>query len=226
MRVSAFFRPSFGLRASAFGFDPLGYKKDAPNGAFRSQPFSVPIGIAARHGARALPPLVLWRRGLGRGGPGCFSQLPPRDLFQRGPPPAHLAGILSATASSPWPFSSKEERETALRPANSEIRCNSREKAQEAQNIMLLCTAIVEIAGRRRRNVAAPRLPIAPFLSIRICFGFRGSNFGFPAPPASRRAVLQTAIVDGHGASWRLLSHGHDPAPCLYGISGIVSRVY
>ena len=36
-----------------------------------------------------------------------------------------------------------------------------------------LCTAIVEIARSQRRNVAASRLPIAPFLSIRICFGFR-----------------------------------------------------
>ena len=37
------FRPSFGLRPSAFGFGPRGYKQHVPNGAFRTQPFSVPI---------------------------------------------------------------------------------------------------------------------------------------------------------------------------------------
>ena len=45
----------FGL-LSAFGFDPRGYKQDAPNGAFRTPPFSVPIGIAARL-ARSRPAL-------------------------------------------------------------------------------------------------------------------------------------------------------------------------
>ena len=40
-----------------------------------------------------------------------------------------------------------------------------------------LCTAIVEIALSLRRNVAVSRLPIAPFLAIRICFGFRASDF-------------------------------------------------
>ena len=45
------------------------------------------------------------------------------------------------------------------------------------------CNAIVEIARRLRRNIAAFRLSIAPFLAIRICFGFRASDFGFPAPP-------------------------------------------
>ena len=44
-------------------------------------------------------------------------------------------------------------------------------------------TAIVEIARSLQRNVADSRFPIAPFLAIRICFGFRASNFGFPAPP-------------------------------------------
>jgi hypothetical protein len=47
-----------------------------------------------------------------------------------------------------------------------------------------ICNAIGEIARSLRRNVAASRLPIAPFLAIRICFGFRASDFGFPAPPA------------------------------------------
>ena len=64
--------------------------------------------------------------------------------------------------------------------------CNSREKAQAAQNIMLPCPAIVEIARRRRRNIAASRFPIAPFPSIRICFGFRASDFGFPPPSSCR----------------------------------------
>ena len=36
----------------------------------------------------------------------------------------------------------------------------------------VLCTAIVEIARSQRRNVAVSRLPIAPFPSIGICFGF------------------------------------------------------
>ena len=46
----------FDLRPSAFGFDPRRYKQDAPNGAFRTPPFSVPIGIAARL-ARSRPAL-------------------------------------------------------------------------------------------------------------------------------------------------------------------------
>ena len=40
-------RSSFGLRPSAFGFDPRGYKQDDPDGVFRTQSFNVPIGIAA-----------------------------------------------------------------------------------------------------------------------------------------------------------------------------------
>ena len=55
-----------------------------------------------------------------------------------------------------------------------------------------LCTAIVEIALSLRRNVAVSRLPIAPFLAIRICFGFRASDFGFPAPP---RCALRVSAV-------------------------------
>jgi len=46
-----------------------------------------------------------------------------------------------------------------------------------------LCTAIDEIARSLRRNFASFRFPIGPFPSIRICFGFRASDFGFPAPP-------------------------------------------
>ena len=49
-----------------------------------------------------------------------------------------------------------------------------------------------QIARRRRRNVAASRLPIAPFPSIRFCFGFRASDFGFPSPPA---CVLRVSAV-------------------------------
>jgi hypothetical protein len=40
IRASAFFRPS------TFGFDPRDYKQDAPKEAFRTQPFSVPFGLA------------------------------------------------------------------------------------------------------------------------------------------------------------------------------------
>ena len=50
-------------------------------------------------------------------------------------------------------------------------------------------TAIVEIALSLQRNVADSRFPIAPFLAIRICFGFRASNFGFPAPPGCAHRV-------------------------------------
>ena len=49
--------------------------------------------------------------------------------------------------------------------------------------IPFFCTAVIEIARSLRRGVAASRLSIAPFLSIRICFGLRPSDFGFPAPP-------------------------------------------
>jgi hypothetical protein len=47
----------------------------------------------------------------------------------------------------------------------------------------LLCTAMVEIARTLRRNSAASRFSVCPFPSIGICFGFRVSGFGFPAPP-------------------------------------------
>ena len=88
------------IRASAFGFAPRGYNQDAPTGAFRTQPFRVPTDTAARLDARVLLPLLRWRRGLGRGGPGCFSRLPSRDIFQRGPPAAHLAGQPSGLATA------------------------------------------------------------------------------------------------------------------------------
>ena len=72
-------------------------------------------------------------------------------------------------------------------PAELEIRIaewkNERIAAKRRTKTMCLCTAIAYIVRSLRRNVAASRLPIAPFLAIRICFGFRASNFRFPAPP-------------------------------------------
>jgi hypothetical protein len=66
-----------------------------------------------------------------------------------------------------------------------------------------LCTAIVEIARSLRRNSAASHFPSCPFPSIRICFGFRASGFGFPAPPGCAHRVSTVC------SSWPR-SSGHD----------------
>ena len=130
----------FGLRVSAF---------------FR--PSDLTRVVAPERGAAASPSPPQEGRGLGRGGPSCFLRLLSRDHFHRRPPPAHLAGILRATVSSPWPSPPKEERETALRPANSELPVIAAKRHKTRKNIMLLCTAIVEIARCRDET---SRLPV------------------------------------------------------------------
>ena len=56
-----------------------------------------------------------------------------------------------------------------------------------------LYTTIVEIARSRRRNSVAPRFSIRSFSSIWICFGFRISDFGFPALPCCVLCLLWVA---------------------------------
>ena len=101
----------FDLRVSAFGFDPRGYKQDAPNGAFRTQPFSVPIGIAARFGgdvrmrpyshlpndcaAAASPSPPLEAEGWGEEAPAIFRDYPARSPSW---------GREGAMADSKWPI--------------------------------------------------------------------------------------------------------------------------
>ena len=67
-----------------------------------------------------------------------------------------------------------------------------RKKTEPQSSGLVICPAVVEIARSLRRKVTASRLPIAPFLAIRICFGFRASDFGFPAPPG---CVLRVSAV-------------------------------
>ena len=52
-----------------------------------------------------------------------------------------------------------------------------------------------------RGNVETSRLFIAPFLSIRICFGFRASDFVFPAPPrcVRRASAVCRGLLQLHG---------------------------
>ena len=80
---------------------------------------------------RVVLPLLLWRRGLGRGGPLLFS--PFVAAFQRVAAPMYLAGGLRTTTSSPWPSPPKEERELAPRPVRTErrVRCMG-SRAREA----------------------------------------------------------------------------------------------
>jgi hypothetical protein len=66
-------------------------------------------------GARAVPPLLLWRRGLGRGGQSQFSEPCFAATSQPVAAPMGLACGLRTTASSPCPSPPKEEREIALR---------------------------------------------------------------------------------------------------------------
>ena len=56
-----------------------------------------------------------------------------------------------------------------------------------------------------KKRCAASRLPIAPFLAIRICFGFRASDFGFPTPPGAHRVGAAAAFRLGGStpARWR-----------------------
>src|ERR1039458_1586788 len=63
----------------------------------------------ARHG-RARLPLLLWRIGLGRGGPPPFSVLGFVATFHRVDAPMHLAGCPGMTASSPCPSPPAEGR--------------------------------------------------------------------------------------------------------------------
>jgi hypothetical protein len=80
---------------------------------------------------RVVLPLLLWRRGPGRGGPSPFSRLRFVATFQRVAAPIYLACWLRTTTSSPCPSPPKEERETALRPVSTEmrVRCCARGRA-------------------------------------------------------------------------------------------------
>jgi len=73
-----------------------------------------------------VPPLLLWRRGLGSGGPPWFSILRFGAAFHWVATRVDLAGGLRAAASSPWPSPPKEERETAWRPSSIEMRARCR----------------------------------------------------------------------------------------------------
>ena len=57
-------------------------------------------------------------------------------------------------------------------------------RRQDACYAFFAFSAIVEIARSLRRNSAAARFSSSPLPTIRICFGFRPADFGFPAPPA------------------------------------------
>jgi hypothetical protein len=76
--------------------------------------------LSERFRGRELLPLLLWRRGLGRGGPPSCSVLQCRAAFQCDAAPVYLACRLETMASSPYPSPAKEEREATLRPASSE----------------------------------------------------------------------------------------------------------
>src|ERR1035437_9971157 len=78
--------------------------------------------LAEASNGRVVLPLLLWRRGSGRGGPSPFSLLRFVGTLQRGAAPIYLAWWLRPTTSSPWPSPPKEERETAPRPVSTEMR--------------------------------------------------------------------------------------------------------
>jgi Flp pilus assembly protein TadD len=92
---------------------------------FYPLPDKLPVGTVILSSALLLgitawivaPPLLLWRRGLGRGGP--FIDLLRRIARALGQGSSFLSGRLlplRTTASSPCPSPPKEERETALPP--------------------------------------------------------------------------------------------------------------
>jgi len=104
---------------------------------------------AVADNGRVVPPLLLWRRGQGRGGPRLLTCLAPLNLvrtrstasltspgmngmqsnaslptpkiFQQVTVPIYLGCWRRTTTSSPWPSPPKEERETVLRPVETEI---------------------------------------------------------------------------------------------------------
>ena len=77
------------------------------------------------NGLVVLLPLLLWRRGLGRGGP--LSKLPIVATCQRAAAAMDLDRWWRTTTSSPCPSPPKEERETAPRPVSTEMRVESSE---------------------------------------------------------------------------------------------------
>src|ERR1035437_2543567 len=63
--------------------------------------------------ARKALPLLLWRRGSGRGGPSLFSMPRFAVAFRRVTASTYLACWRGTTTSSPWPSPPEEEREIA-----------------------------------------------------------------------------------------------------------------
>jgi hypothetical protein len=55
--------------------------------------------------------------------------------------------------------------------------------AVSSHAFLVLCTTIVQIARGLRRNFPAVIFNIPDFPSFGVCFGFRISDFGFPALP-------------------------------------------
>jgi hypothetical protein len=76
--------------------------------------------LADGRSERELLPLLLWRRGLGRGGTLSCSMLRSRAAFQCDAAPVYLECRLETTASSLCPSPPEEEREATLRPVSSE----------------------------------------------------------------------------------------------------------
>ena len=81
--------------------------------------------LADASNGRVVLPLLLWRRGSGRGGPSPFSMLRFVATCQRVAPPIYLACWLRTTTSSPCPSPPKEERETAPRSVSPDMRVRS-----------------------------------------------------------------------------------------------------
>src|ERR1035441_661823 len=116
-------------------------------------PPTLRVGESSR---RMALPLLLWRRGLGRGGSPTFPVLWVGTIFRRVAAPIEPAGWLRTTASSPCPSPPKEERETAARPV--EDACKEQGEAQRRHRCSgraPLPKAARRFASRRTPNPAA-----------------------------------------------------------------------
>ena len=135
-------------------------------------------------------PLLLWRRGLGRGGRSIFSMLRFVAKCQRVAAQTFLAGWLRMTTSSPWPSPPKEERETTPRSVSTKMRVSSNGDGRVAQAAQVAGRGILT-APRTSKDVRDVRV----WATCRGALGTARPTFNCALAPARRCQPLRKPLT-------------------------------
>ena len=161
-------------------------------------------------GARAVPPLLLWRRGLGRGGQLLCSSQPFAATAQPVAAPVDPTCGLNTTASSPYPSPPEEERETAPQPVSTDMRAlvaapeDGRTPAQSLLGIAV--EAHSHLVVEQFAIQGKPQPAVINFLYTEAILGAGGSGKDWQElhGPAFRYGLAAVAKTPGARVKWNV----------------------